>query len=189
LLWRARRFHSIQWVDVALAVARAARYAQSSHLRTLNMKTGMSICLFACTGLLTTMGAVAAGGQSPGVVSHYGGMFGNTGYVHGPTPELAYAPVPRLDQRAIQNLALIVEDLTGAPAVQACKGFRKVGDCVAAAHVSQNLGVSFTSLRESMRGKHGQQLTSAIQALRPDVDSGLEATRALQQVHEDISRT
>jgi len=59
---------------------------------------------------------------------------------------------------------------------------------VAAAHVSQNLGVSFSSLRESMSGKHGQDLSSAIEQLRPDVDSSLEASKAFQQTRDDISK-
>ena len=152
------------------------------------MKTATSICLFACTGLLATMSAVAAGGQSPGLVSHYAGMFGGQGYVQGSTPGLAYGSPRESDRRAIHNLALTVKDLTGAPAVQACKGFRKVGDCVAAAHVSKNLGVDFVSLREDMKGRDGQQLSAAIAHLRPDVDSSLEAAKALQQTRDDISK-
>jgi hypothetical protein len=153
------------------------------------MKTASSIGLFACTGLLATMSAVAAGGQSPGLVSHYSAMFGGQGYVQESTPGLAYGSVPReSDRRAIRSLALTVHDLTGAPAVQACKGFHKVGDCVAAAHVSKNLGVSFVSLREDMKGRNGQQLSAAIAHLRPDVDSSLEAAKALQQTRDDISK-
>ena len=153
------------------------------------MKTATSIRLFACTGLLATMSAVAAGGQSPGLVSHYSGMFGGQGYVQGSTPGLAYGGFAReSDRHAIRNLALTVKDLIGAPAVQACKGFRKVGDCVAAAHVSKNLGVDFVSLREDMKGRDGQQLSAAIAHLRPDVDSSLEAAKALQQTRDDISK-
>jgi hypothetical protein len=156
-------------------------------LEDIRMKAVISICSFACTGLLATMSAVAAGGTTPGVIAHYGGMFGFQGYVQSPTPELAYSHAPP-DPRALRNLALTVRDLTGSTAAQACKGFRKVGDCVAAAHVSQNLGVSFAALRESMRGKHGQQLSAAIEQLRPDVDSGLEASKAFQQTRDDISK-
>jgi hypothetical protein len=76
-----------------------------------------------------------------------------------------------------------------APAVQACKGFRRVGDCVAAAHASQNLGVSFNSFREHMTGKQGRQLVVAIGYLRPDVDSSLEAAKAVQQTRDDVTKT
>jgi hypothetical protein len=158
--------------------------------REYDMKTATSIRLFACTGLLATMSAVAAGGgQSPGLVNHYSGMFGEQGYVHSATPSLAYGGYAReSDRRAIRNLALTVKDLTGSPAAQACKGFHKVGDCVAAAHASQNLGVSFVSLRDDMKGRDGQQLSAAIAHLRPDVDSSLEAAKALQQTRDDLSK-
>jgi hypothetical protein len=149
------------------------------------MKTVSAVRLFACTSLLTTMGAFAAGGQPPGVVNHYAAMYGTTGYGPRYTPSLAFANT----SPATRHLAATVKDLTGTPAAQACKGFRKVGDCVAAAHASKNLGVSFASFRESMSGKHGQQLVAAIGSLRPDVDSDVEAAKAMQQTREDVTRT
>jgi len=36
-----------------------------------------------------------------------------------------------------------IQSLTGEPASQACTGFKNLGQCVAAAHVSKNLGISF----------------------------------------------
>jgi len=150
------------------------------------MKTVTTVRLFACTTLLTTMGAFAAGGQSPGLVSHYSAMFGSPSYAPRYTPSLAFANSMRAPT---QHLAATVKDLTGTPAARACKGFRRVGDCVAAAHASVNLGISFTSLRENMIGKPGQQLVDAIESLRPDVDSSLEAARAVQQTRDDVSRT
>ena len=147
------------------------------------MKT--TVRLFACTALLTSLGAFAAGGQSPGLVNHYSAMYGPSGYGPRYTPSLAFANSSRATTR---HLAATIQDLTGTPAAQACKGFRRVGDCVAAAHASANLGVSFTSLRESMTGKNGQPLVSAIESLRPDVDSNVEAAKAVQQTRDDVSR-
>ena len=147
------------------------------------MKTATTVRLFACASLLTTVSAFAAGAQSPAFVSHYQGMFGaGDAYTTGPRPSLAYGG------RAINRLAATVKDLTGSPAAQACKGFHSVGDCVAAAHISRNLGVSFTSLRENMTGKNGRQLSAAIEYLRPDVDSSLEAAKAQQQTRDDVAR-
>jgi hypothetical protein len=149
------------------------------------MKSVVAVRLFACTTLLTTLGAFAGTGQPPGVVSHYAGMFGGSAYGPHYTPSLAYAN----SSQATRNLAVTVKDLTGTPAVQACKGFRRVGDCVAAAHASKNLGVSFASFRENMTGKHGQELVAAIGSLRPDVDPSLEAAKAVQQTRDDVTRT
>lgn len=150
------------------------------------MKTVTTIRLFAFTSVLATASAFAGSGQPPGLVSHYTGMFG-AGSAYSPhyTPSLSFADT----SRATHNLAVTVKDLTGTPAVQACKGFRRVGDCVAAAHASKNLGVSFTSFRANMTGKHGQQLVVAIGSLRPDVDSGLEAAKAVQQTRDDVTKT
>jgi hypothetical protein len=64
-----------------------------------------------------------------------------------------------------------------------------VGDCVAAAHVSSNLNVSFTTMREQMTGQKRQPLTTVIGNLRPEVDSQAEAARAFQQAREDVAKT
>src|SRR6266849_3762734 len=41
------------------------------------------------------------------------------------------------------KLSSKLQTLTGMPAQQACSGFKNVGQCVAAAHVSKNLDISF----------------------------------------------
>src|SRR5260370_16789030 len=43
-----------------------------------------------------------------------------------------------------------VQTLTGMSAQKACSGFKNLGQCVAAAHVSKNLGVSFACLKTDM---------------------------------------
>jgi hypothetical protein len=38
------------------------------------------------------------------------------------------------------------------PAQQSCSGFKNLGQCVAAAHVSKNLGIGFACLKSDMTG-------------------------------------
>src|SRR5215469_15915545 len=51
------------------------------------------------------------------------------------------------------KLAGKIQNLTGLPAQQACDGFKNLGQCVAAAHVSKNLGISFVCMRSDMTGQ------------------------------------
>ncbi len=72
----------------------------------------------------------------------------------------------------------------GTSAQQACSGFRKLGQCVSALHVSQNLGIPFDSLKSSMIG--GNNLGKAIQALDPKADAKAEAKKAQKQAKADL---
>jgi hypothetical protein len=68
----------------------------------------------------------------------------------------------------------------------ACSGFKNLGQCIAAMHVSKNLGLSFTSLEQKMAG--GSSLGKAIETLGgPNVNAKSEAKKANKQANEDIS--
>jgi len=93
-----------------------------------------------------------------------------------------------------------IEKLTGMPAQQACQGFKNVGQCVAAAHVSKNLGIRFDCLHADMTGtapsdptqcptgtgSSKMSLGKSIQTLRPTADHGAEAKKGLKQADQDI---
>jgi len=99
------------------------------------------------------------------------------------------------------KLAGKIQTLTGMPAQQACSGFKNLGQCVAAAHVSKNLGISFACLRSDMTGQPPAQGTScpagtgsksvslgkAIQTLRPTADHKTEAKKGQRQADQDLS--
>ena len=98
------------------------------------------------------------------------------------------------------QLAGKIQSLTGMNAQQACAGFKNLGQCVAAAHVSQNLRISFACLQADMTGTAAAKGTScptgtgtksmslgkAIQALSPHADSKSEAKKATKQADQDI---
>src|SRR5262249_30749640 len=78
---------------------------------------------------------------------------------------------------------------TGVTAQQACNGFKNLGQCVAAIHVSHNLGLDFNALKCDMTGKAETptatcptttsskklSLGQAIDTLKPGTDSKSES--------------
>lgn len=68
----------------------------------------------------------------------------------------------------------------------ASSGFKNLGQFVAAAHVSHNLGIPFDQLKSKMTGESPVSLGKAIQELRPDVEAGSEAKKAEQQAKRAI---
>ncbi len=96
-----------------------------------------------------------------------------------------------------------LQTLTGMSAQKACSGFKNLGQCVAAAHVSKNLGISFACMKADMTGQAPAQgsscpagtgsksmsLGKSIQALSPNVDQKLEAKKAEKQADADIKNS
>ncbi len=93
-----------------------------------------------------------------------------------------------------------IQSLTGEPASQACTGFKNLGQCVAAAHVSKNLGISFACLSSDMTGQAPAQGTTcpegtgtksmslgkAIQTLSPNADSKAESKKGQAEAQQDL---
>ncbi len=102
-----------------------------------------------------------------------------------------------MDQKLTTNTKLAgkISDLTGLSAQDACSGFKNLGQCVAAAHVSKNLGLTFTDLKDKMLALNPDgtantsaktmSLGKAIQALDPQADSKTEVKKANQQAETD----
>ena len=96
-----------------------------------------------------------------------------------------------------------LQTLTGMSAQKACSGFKNLGQCVAAAHVSKNLGIRFACMKADMTGQAPAQgsscpagtgsksmsLGKSIQALSPNVDQKLEAKKAEKQADADIKNS
>ncbi len=112
---------------------------------------------------------------------------------HGPSgtsgPESA-APKKSVSDLLTQNtkLASQITKLTGMDAQQACSGFKNLGECVAAAHVANNLGGSctFTTLRGSMTGSSSESLGQAVHTCNPHVDAKAEAKKGKKQADADL---
>lgn len=65
-----------------------------------------------------------------------------------------------------------------------CAGFKSLGDCSAALHISRNLNIPFADLRD--RVASGQSLAVAVHALQPSADTDKEVHRAEAQAREDL---
>lgn len=107
-----------------------------------------------------------------------------------------------MDQLLTQNTKLSdkISSLTGESAQQSCTGFKNLGQCVAAAHVSKNLGISFDCLRSNMTGaapattsscptgtgSKSMSLGKSIQTLSPTVNSKTESKKGQQQANQDL---
>lgn len=103
------------------------------------------------------------------------------------------------------QLAGKIQKLTGMSAQDACGGFKNLGQCIAAAHVSKNLGINFSCLKANMTGvaapsgtscgtstntsSRSMSLGQAIQTLSPTVNSKSAAKKANKQAQQDLNET
>ncbi len=70
---------------------------------------------------------------------------------------------------------------------QACSGFKNLGQCVAAIHVSNNLGIPFTDLQSKMTGSGAVSLGKAIKDLKPTANAKAETKKAQKQAKQDLN--
>lgn len=82
-----------------------------------------------------------------------------------------------------------IQSLTGMDAKTACSGFKNLGQCVAAAHVSKNLDISFDDLKAKMTGSGSESLGKAIKDLKPSADAKAEAKKANKQANHDLQQS
>jgi hypothetical protein len=70
----------------------------------------------------------------------------------------------------------------------ACAGFRTLGQCIAAIHVSHNLGgtCTFANLTTAMTGTAKESLGKAIQGCAPAANSKAAAKQGMKQANADI---
>jgi hypothetical protein len=106
-----------------------------------------------------------------------------------------------IDQKLTANTQLAgkISNLAGMSAQDACAGFKNLGQCVAAAHVSSNLGLKFVELKDTMLALNPDgtpsttakpmSLGKAIQTLAPQADAKAELKKAKQQTNSDTQAT
>lgn len=71
----------------------------------------------------------------------------------------------------------------------AAGGFKNLGEFVAAAHVSHNLGIPFDDLKTAMTGDPHQKLGQAIHTLRPEANAKAEEKKAKAQAKRDMKES
>ena len=86
--------------------------------------------------------------------------------------------------RLSENIAKLLP--AGTDVQSAASGFKNLGEFVAAAHVSSNLGIPFADLKAKILA--GESLGGAIQALRPEADGLIEARKARARAEDELSK-
>jgi hypothetical protein len=180
---------------------------------SFNGGTLMKTLKLAALSLAVFLYATAALAQH----SHAGGMGGGMGssMAHGPrnasdhgnsnTTGTGSSHQAKISSILDKNPAIgdKIVALTGDKlgASDACAGFKNLGQCVAAAHVSKNRpGMNFYCLRQAMTGTPAgtsapasgctttgpMSLGKAIQKLDPQADSNTESKRAITEAQQDL---
>jgi hypothetical protein len=100
----------------------------------------------------------------------------------------------------LTKMGLKNPDGSAVTAQEACANFRNLGQCVAAIHVANNLGINFNKLACDMTLKpvnspcptgtattsKGMSLGASIDALKPGTDSKTEAHKAVTEANQDM---
>ena len=126
-------------------------------------------------GMGGSMGHAPGSGHDMGAPDTHGGNMGKM------TPDQALSNNPHLSS----NLEKVLPN--GMTAQQACSGFRNLGQCVAAAHVANNLNIPFADLKAKMTS--GDSLGKAIQTLKPDANAKAEAKKGQKQANDDMKES
>jgi len=88
--------------------------------------------------------------------------------------------------RRNEKLSTRLRELLGDRNLQeSAEGFKNLGQFVAAAHVSNNLGIDFNELKTRI----SKSLGKAIRELRPDVNASKEVRKANRQASKDLEET
>ncbi len=139
-------------------------------------------------------------GSSHASANSAGGKGSGAAATHGKTMDQLLAKNTKLSEK--------IASLTGESAQQACSNFKNLGQCVAAAHVSKNLGISFACLKSDMTGTapssgsncpagtgtkttgtKTMSLGRSIQLLSPTANSKSETKKAQQQADQDLKNS
>ena len=151
--------------------------------------------------LIAGLSAYAQHGHGGGGIGHPGGMGTSSpvGSLHGESTTGNRAGSMGTRSVSQQSPDTILERNTklsskldgllpsGTTAQQACSGFKNLGECVSAIHVSHNLGIPFEELKGKLTGSSREKLGHAIHDLNPAVDAKAETKKAHKQAKKDFS--
>lgn len=164
-------------------------------MRTLRFARKIGVLLLAsaafCYGQHGGAGGASSGHMS-GPPSGAGSGAGNSrasgqGTQAGSAQSQKRSPEQLLDQntKLASNLQKLLP--AGTTPQTACSGFTNLGRCVAAIHVSHNLGISFDDLKAKLTGTSPESLGKAIHELKPDTNATAEAKKAEKQAKSDMN--
>ena len=124
----------------------------------------------------------ARGSQSTAQAGNKGNKGTRAATTLTPTPVTDAPTSPNLprNQRQVDRLRTLLDLPPGTDMAPYAAGFKNQGQFVAAVHVSENLGLTFTELKTLMVDQD-MSLGQAIHKLKPTVDADAEARRAVSQ--------
>jgi hypothetical protein len=94
---------------------------------------------------------------------------------------------PKLDSALTSALGHSGITVPGGNLQSACGAFKNLGQCIAAMHVSKNLGIPFSELEGKMTGSGSESLGKAIQDLGgANVNAKAEAKKGTKQANADL---
>lgn len=126
-----------------------------------------------------SLGADAGANANAGAMGHAGLGSQSPGAVLGTNTKFDASLTTALGKSGIT--------VSGGNLQTACSGFKNLGQCVAALHVSKNLGIPFSDLQAKMTGSSSVSLGKAIQDLGgASVNSKAEAKKANKQANADL---
>ncbi|HEX7958831.1 MAG TPA: hypothetical protein VF493_02865 [Terriglobales bacterium] len=151
-------------------------------------------------------GGHSAGAGAGAGMGHSGaGMSHSTGMSNHDTGSAHQAPTTRLENNSHLNTSLTNAltksgvTLPSGGLQAACSGFKNLGQCVSALHVSNNLKISFDCLKADMTGQapagtgcptgtgtSKMSMGKSISALQPTADAKAETRKANKQADEDL---
>src|SRR5215469_6987176 len=168
----------------------------------------LTVFLYATTTLAQHGGAGAMGGGARNSMSHASTNASDHGSASTNAPPTSTQKITDvLSKNPVIGQKIV--DLTGDShgAADACQGFKNIGQCIAAAHVSKNIsGLNFYCMRLAMTGtalppnsnincklpstfKPGVSLGKAIQTFDPQADTKAETKKATTESHQDLKNS
>ena len=136
--------------------------------------------------------SMGAANGNPTSTSAAGNHSTSVGPANGNSISTAHSPSMKASPTDVlsHNMAIAgkIQSLTGEDASTACGGFKAIGQCVAAAHVAQNLNIpgGFDALKSAMTSGSGMSLGKAIESLAPSASSKSESQKANKQAKQDL---
>ena len=132
------------------------------------------------TGHGNTMGSDMSAGHGPN------GSMGSSGSMANASGKTA-SDLLTQNTKLSSNLEKLLPQ--GMTAQDACSGFKNLGQCVAAIHVSHNLDIPFADLKSKTTGSGSVSLGKAIETLKPGTDGKAESKKGQKQANAELNNS
>jgi|SwirhisoilCB2_FD_contig_31_31592125_length_685_multi_9_in_0_out_0_1 hypothetical protein len=140
------------------------------------------------TGSSMGHGSAMGSDMGPGMNTH--GPNGSMGHDNGSMANASGKTASDLltqNTKLSSNLQKLLPQ--GMTPQDACSGFKNLGQCVAAIHVSHNLDIPFADLKAKTTGSGSVSLGKAIETLKPGTNGKAESKKGQQQANEDLKNS